>query len=178
MAQWPPPAVYYCRIAVIISNLLHMKSFSSFYKIVFFRNFISRDGLTPINIEEETLSDATNEFEEGRFRHAFDSALLDIYSLMKGDSYRRFLSTLPFQGKDIEKEAKKDVEEPEEDVQEEEAEEEVDEGVEEDLGDDVEEEDTEENDAIEEEEEAENEAEEDCEEYAEEDLDEELEEED
>ena len=61
------------------------------------REFISRDGLTPVNINEDTISLVSNEMDEGRLRYAFDSALYEIYNLMKKDSYRRFLASSVFQ---------------------------------------------------------------------------------
>ena len=60
------------------------------------REFISRDGITPVNISEEIYSQVIDELNNDRRRYAFDLALLDIYQLMKKDSYQRFLSSSLF----------------------------------------------------------------------------------
>nr|XP_018668887.1 regulator of G-protein signaling egl-10-like isoform X1 [Ciona intestinalis] len=56
-----------------------------------FEQYISPNSDTPINIDTQTALKVSKLIKTKRTRHTFDPALDHIYSLMKKDSYKRFL---------------------------------------------------------------------------------------
>uniref|UniRef100_H2Z1U2 RGS domain-containing protein n=1 Tax=Ciona savignyi TaxID=51511 RepID=H2Z1U2_CIOSA len=58
-----------------------------------FTDYISPNGSTPVNIDTTIVKHVKQELKANKSRHIFDTALDHIYTLMRKDSYKRFLTS-------------------------------------------------------------------------------------
>uniref|UniRef100_H2XWK9 RGS domain-containing protein n=1 Tax=Ciona intestinalis TaxID=7719 RepID=H2XWK9_CIOIN len=58
-----------------------------------FNDYISPNGSTPVNIDTQVVKHVKQELKQAKSRYIFDAALDHIYTLMRKDSYKRFLTS-------------------------------------------------------------------------------------